>query len=210
MSHDSATIAGDSFISITGRSIFRIDNSYGDLSLTPVVFLIPVTADYDIPRPMNVHLTNTFPSWYKMGINAYNGQVYDVCSSGVLTAPENEDAGYSCPSAGVYNFHTSFKVPGSRRNIFASWSGYSYGVNVHFKHDTEGGDWATCHMNIKVKKNEYGGYGTTAKFLSVAGLGLASIAMGVFYRRRRERVAGQDNEGDMGDQFELVNDHAAV
>lgn len=162
---------------------------------------------------------DTVAGWYKAGINAYNSQINDVCSSGALTPPENEDAGYYCPSAGVYNFHFSFKNPGSRRSLFAGWSGYTYGVNVHFKHETEGGDWATCHMNVKVKKSEYDSYMTNAKFLSVAGLCLATIGMGLFSRRRREQVAGEEDEwrdggdqesADMATNFELVQDHAVV
>lgn len=178
-----------------------------------------VTANSDIPRPMRVHMSKTFPSWYSVGVNDYNRQIDDICSSGSLSPPENDDAGYSCPSAGTYNFHFSFKNPGSRRNFFAGWSGYSYGVNVHFRHETEGGDWATCHMNVKVKKTEMDSYLTNAKFLSVAGLGIASLAMGLFLRRRKERVAGEDDKtdecgeretNDMATNFELVQDHAVV
>jgi hypothetical protein len=158
-------------------------------------------------------MSQTFPSWYKMGVNSYNSQIDDVCHSGALTPPENDDAGYSCPSAGVYNFHFAFKNPGSRRNIFSGWSGYSYGVNVHFKHETEGGDWASCHVNVKVKKSDTGSYMTNAKFLGVAGLGIVSVAMGFFLRRRRERVAAAGDEYDttlVATNFELVQDHAVV
>ncbi|KAG7349382.1 hypothetical protein IV203_011979 [Nitzschia inconspicua] len=175
-----------------------------------------VKANSDIPRPMRVHMANTFPGWYKAGFNAYNSQISDVCSSGAMSPPENEDSAYSCPSPGVYNFHFSFKNPGNRRSIFSDWNGFSYGVVVHFKHDTEGGDWATCHMNVKVKKSDYGNV-TNYQFLSVAGIGIAFVAIGLFYRRRRERVAGEEeachDSGetvDMATNFELVQEHVAV
>lgn len=151
-----------------------------------------VTADADIPRPMHIHMTKTFPSWYSMGVNAYNSEVYDVCETGTISPPENEDAGYECPSSGVYNFHFSFKNPGSRRNLFAGWSGYSYGVNVHFKHETEGSDYATCHLNVQVKKSDQDSYLQNAEVVG-ASLGIAGLAMGLFLRRRRERVADDDS-----------------
>jgi hypothetical protein len=168
---------------------------------------------------MRVHLSQTFPSWYSVGVNSYNSQVEDVCQSGALTPPENDDAGYACPSPGVYNFHFSFRNFGNRRNVVSGWSGYSYGVNVHFKHETEGGDWASCHINVKVKKGETSSYVTNAKFLSVAGLGVVSVAMGLFLRRRRERLAERDNEHskdgesattDIATNFELVQEQAVV
>jgi LPXTG-motif cell wall-anchored protein len=69
-------------------------------------------------------------------------------------------------------------------------------------------------MKIKVKKGDSGSYSTNAKFLSVAGLGIVSVATGLFLRRRRERVAERDSEcndvGDHATDFELVQDHAVV
>ena len=176
--------------------------------------IITVTADSDIPRPMHVHMAKTFPSFYKMGVNAYNADVYDVCQTGTLSAPENEDAEYECPAAGVYNFHFSFKNPGSRRNLFAGWSGFSYGVNVHFRHETEGADYATCHLNVKVKKGQNDSYLTNAEVVG-ASLGIAGLAMGLFLRRRRERVASDGNQDadevnekatEMTTSFALVED----
>ncbi|KAL3905834.1 MAG: hypothetical protein SGILL_009518 [Bacillariaceae sp.] len=128
-----------------------------------------------------------------MGLNAFNSEVYDVCQTGTLSAPENEDAEYECPAAGVYNFHFAFQNPGSRRNLFAGWSGYSYGLNVHFRHETEGEDYATCHLNVRVKKGESDSYLQNAEVVG-ASLGIAGLAMGLFLRRRRERVASDESQ----------------
>jgi hypothetical protein len=156
-----------------------------------------------------------------MGMNAYNAEVNDICQTGTLSPPENEDAGYSCPSAGVYNFHFSFKNPGNRRSLFAGWSGYSYGVNVHFRHETEGEDYASCHLNVKVKKSAQDSYLTNTDVVG-ASLGIAGLALGLFLRRRRERVVGDDCEEadgcneynekgtEMTTNFALVEDSPAI
>lgn len=187
-----------------GQAFPRFSDSCCDTSLSTIEI---VTANSDLPRPMNIHMYKTFPFWYNMGLNAQNAQINDVCQISVLTPPENDAASYSCPSAGVYNFHFSFTNPGSRHSMFAGWSGYSYGVNVHFKHDTEGGDWASCHMYVKVKKNSND---NLAKFVNIATLSIVGLVMGIFFRRRRQRLVAEDNNGEydekQGTNFELVQD----
>jgi hypothetical protein len=115
----------------------------------------------------------------------------------------------------VYNFHFSFDNPGSRHAFFAGWSGYSYGVSVHFKHEGGGSDYATCNLNVTVKKAPEDSYLTNAAFVSVASIGVAGLLTKMFLRRRREILAEDvDSEEDqqsrketeMSTNFALVED----
>lgn len=68
----------------------------------------------DIPRPLEVQVQETLPGFYSVGWNTYNTEIQDICSSGNLSPPSGEDAGYSCPSAGTYNFHFVYNMFGDR------------------------------------------------------------------------------------------------
>jgi len=175
-----------------------------------------VTTDSDLPRPLDIHVSRTFPSHYNIGTNVYNNQVVDICDSGTVTAyPDSDDAAYSCPSAGVYNFNFVFENFGGRQKWYAGWSGFSMGMAIHFKHEGGGQDWATCTLNVRAEGGEDDSYATNAAFVSVATLGLAGLCVGLFVRRRKERLANNDENNndertkELATNFELVQDSAS-
>jgi hypothetical protein len=159
---------------------------------------------------LEITVVRTFPSWYSVGIDSFKTTVEDICSTNTLTPPEYDNSSYNCPSPGVYNFHFVFNNFGTRESWYAGWVGYTMGVAVHFKHEGGGSDYATCQLDVKVQN------ATSAAFFSVASLGLTGLMAGLFLRRRRERMAKdnqkscEDGSGEMTTGFELVHDTSAV
>merc|ERR1712161_121041 len=144
--------------------------------------------------------------------NVDRGEVEDVCEDGTLAAPNDDDAVYSCPNAGQYNFHFNYTNYGTRKKWYAGWHGYSMGMLIHFKHEGGGNDFATCSINVKVESGEDDKYTTNASLVSVATLGLAGLLAGLFVKRRKERLANSQHNIDdertkeLNTNFELVED----
>jgi len=173
-----------------------------------------VQTDADLPRPMMVKVSKTFPSFYAMGTNVYNADIYDLCD-GAVASPYDDDAGYVCPSAGLYNFHFEYQNFGDRKKWYSGWHGFNMGMLIHFKHEGGGSDYATCSIDVKVKGSEDDSYVTNASMVSVAMLGLAGLLTGLFVRRRKERLAtSQENidevRKELSTNFELVQDAASA
>jgi len=170
----------------------------------------------DVPRPLQVRVSRTFPSFNAIGTNVYRGEVEDVCDDGTLAPPNYDDDEYGCPSAGQYNFHFNYTNFGTRQKWYAGWHGYSMGLLIHFKYEGGGNDYATCSINVKVEAGEDDSYTTNASIVSVATLGLAGLLMGLFVRRRKERLASSlhsiDDERtkELNTNFELVEDFSSV
>ena len=179
-----------------------------------IYFTHTVQTDADLPRPMVVKVSRTFPSFYAMGTNVYNTEIYDLCD-GAVASPYDDDSEYSCPSAGLYNFHFEFENFGNRKKWYAGWHGFSMGMLIHFKREGGGSDFATCSINVKVKGGEDDSYVTNASMVSVAMLGLAGLLTGLFVRRRTERLAtSQENidevRKELNTNFELVQDSSSA
>ena len=175
-----------------------------------------MTADSDLPRPMKLSVYKTLPSLYSVGSRVYHAEVDDICESGKLTSfPDDDSEGDICPQAGVYNFNFIFETPGSRQSWYAGWSGYSFGMALHVKHEGGGKDYGTCHINVHASRGDDDSYATNATFVSIATLGLAGVCIGFFNRRRKERLASSvesESEGrteKLSTNFELVQDSAS-
>lgn len=129
-----------------------------------------------------------------------------------------DNAGYSCPNAGVYNFHFTHNIWGSESAWYSSWSGFSEGIAVHLQHEGGGKDYAMCHLEISVRKAADTSYATTTYFVGVASLGVTSLLAGIFMRKRKEQVlrCGRDNSDEVDEDeeiatsFELVQDTMKV
>lgn len=170
----------------------------------------------DVPRPMNVKMSRTFPSFYAIGTNVYKGEVGDVCYDTIASNIDDDE--YGCPNQGQYNFHFKFNNFGSRQKWYAGWHGYSMGMIVHFKHESGGKDYATCTIDVKVEsgdEDEYS-YATNASFVSVAVIGLAGMLTGLFVSRRKEKLESNQQIFDdkrmeeSNTDFELINDPSSV
>lgn len=170
----------------------------------------------DIPRPMEVKMSRTFPSFYAIGTNIYNGEIEDICYDTI--APGTDDAEYSCPNQGQYNFHFKYNNFGTRQKWYAGWHGYSMGMIVHFKHESGGNDYATCTINVKAEAadDEDYSYVTDASFVSVAVVGFAGLLAGLFVRRRKEKLESSQQQNiddgrtkELNTNFELIQDSSS-
>lgn len=173
-----------------------------------------VTTNADLPRPLKISVQNSLRSLYGFGLNrVYSGQVEDICDTGTVTAyPDSDDDEDYCPQAGVYRFNFMYENFGTHQSWFAGWYGYTFGMVVHFKHEGGGSDYGSCHINVHASHGTDDSYATNATFVSVATLGLAGICVGLFNRRRKERLVCQDeNERtkELATNFELVQDSAS-
>jgi len=174
-----------------------------------------VTADSDLPRPMKLSVSKTFPSVYNVGPKVYNIQINDICESGTLISFPDDDSEDICPGAGVYNFNFKYENFGTRESWYAGWSGYSFGMSLHVKYEGGGSDYGTCHINVHASHGEDDSYATDATFVSIATLGLAGVCIGLFNRRRKERLAStiqNENKGrtkELSTNFELVEDSSS-
>mmetsp|Transcript_11225 Transcript_11225/g.22223 ORF Transcript_11225/g.22223 Transcript_11225/m.22223 type:complete len:244 (+) Transcript_11225:133-864(+) len=175
-----------------------------------------VTSSADIPRPLAISVSRTFPSVYSVGTQVFSNQVDDLCEDGVLTAiPDSDDAdSNTCPSAGVYNFSFLFNNYGSRKSWYSGWHGYTMGMAVHFKHEGGGSDYATCTINVRVEGNDDSSFATNATLVSVATVGLAGVCASLFVKRRKERLSKSDGSAERRTEllthFELVHDSASA
>jgi len=174
-----------------------------------------VTANADLPRPMEISAYKTVPNLYSVGSRIYSSDVEDVCSSGKLSPVSYGDGdGQTCPGSGVYNFNFIYENFGSRNSWYAGWSGYSFGMVVHFKHEGGGSDYAKCHINVSASHSSDDSYATSVTFVSIAALGLAGIFVGLFVKRRKERFVSNDQNQseertkELATNFELVQDSA--
>eukprot|EP00536_Pseudo-nitzschia_multiseries_P009197 jgi/Psemu1/288289/fgenesh1_pg.252_\ len=172
-----------------------------------------VTSNADLPRPMQISVSRTFPSIYSIGTQVFHSQVDDLCEAGVVTALPDNDGGQSntCPGAGVYNFNFLFENYGSRKSWYAGWHGFTMGMAVHFKHEGGGSDFATCTINVGVEGSDSSSYATNATLVSVATLGLAGLCASKFAKRRKERLArNEERQKELSTHFELISDPAAA
>lgn len=172
-----------------------------------------VTVDADLPRPLKISAYKTLPHFFSVGTRVYANVVDDICDSGTLVEyPDFNDDSHTCPGAGLYKFNFVFSDAGSRQSWYAGWTGYTMGMAVHFKHEGGGSDYATCHINVHAQESSDDSYTANATFVSIAALGLASACVGLFVKRRKERLAsGDDNQSEqrtreLTSNFELVQD----
>lgn len=172
-----------------------------------------VTTDADIPRPMKISVHKTLPGLYSVGTKVFSAEVDDVCESGKLTSYPDGNEEDTCPQAGVYKFNLLYDSFGTRQSWYAAWSGYSFGMAVHIKHEGGGKDYGSCHITVHASQSSDDSYATNATFVSIAAIGLAGV--GLFVRRRKERLTRTDqNESDertkeLATNFELVQDSAS-
>lgn len=170
-----------------------------------------VTSNSDLPRPMKLSVWKTLPSLPYVGTRVYSTEVEDVCSSGALTAyPDEHDDTYDfCPGAGVYNFNFRYENFGTRDSWFAAWSGYTYGMAVHIKHEGGGSDFGTCIVNVHASRGGDDSYATNT-FVAVSALGLAGVCASMFVKRRKERLhQSEERRKELATHFELVQDSGA-
>lgn len=127
------------------------------------------------------------------------------CNS-VLHAPAGSDAGYSCPEAGVYNFRATVPFFGDSLDWYRNLYGFNIGLNMKISDAETGDDYALCYAEIKVTKAslDYGSNLSTGWGAFLSGAGLAGLAAGYLYRRRRVAIMSQSD--DMNTNFELVDD----
>jgi len=174
-----------------------------------------VTTDADIPRPMKLSVYKTLPNVYSVGNKVSHTVVDDICESGILTAyPDDNSEEDVCPGAGVYNFNFIYEFD-NQQSWYAGWSGYTFGMAVHLKHEGGGSDYGTCHINVRAAHGDDDSYATNATFVSIATIGLAGICISLFNKKRKERLASSlqtQSEGrtkELSTNFELVQDSAS-
>lgn len=167
---------------------------------------------------MKLTVSNTLPNWYSWGVTSKSFVIEDVCSSSVLSPPDVYNSGYSCPNAGVYNFHITHDIWGSSTAWYASWSGYTEGIAIHIQHEGGGTDYAMCTFDVHVKKSSDSSFVQTTYFVGIASLGVMGLVSGMFMRKRKEQVfrCGRDDREELDDEedtvtnFELVEDRLTV
>ena len=173
-----------------------------------------VNATADIPRPLKITVTNTLSNWYSWGLSSNSTVVDDICQTGLISPPDVDSAGYSCPNAGVYNFHFTHDIWGSDSAWYSSWSGFTQSIVVHLQHEGGGKDYAMCHLDVSVKKSADSSFAKTTYFVAVASLGVTGLLAGIFIRKRKEKVhrCGRISveEDEMASNFELVQDNITV
>jgi hypothetical protein len=143
--------------------------------------------------------------------SVFTAEVDDICNSNatVLAAPAGSDAGYYCPSAGLYNFNTQFTLWGDPEAWYGSTYGYNMGVNVQFYDLEKEEEFAFCYVEVKIKQGPVNSYSTSMGFLggALAGLGLTA---GYMYRKRRVGTIELDPvEEGTTTHFELISDPGA-
>jgi len=157
---------------------------------------------------MQISVTNTPASIYRVGIPVYSTTVEDICESGSWNAYPDTDDSQTCPGQGVYNFQFHYTNHGTRQSWFAGWSGFTMGMAVHIKHEGGGSDYATCYMNVHASRGSDDSYATNATAVAIAGL--ASACIGVFARKRKQRLSSdeesEERTREMATNFELVED----
>jgi hypothetical protein len=141
--------------------------------------------------------------------SVYSQAVDDVCSSNstTLTAPAGNDATYSCPSAGLYNFHTNYTLWGNSSAWYASYFGFNLGVVVKIQDAEDDEVFAICYGELMVQQGPEGGTYTGAAFLGGIAAGLTGLTAGYMFRKRRIGMIELDpSEESTGNHFELITD----
>jgi hypothetical protein len=170
-------------------------------------FVHSVTATQDFPFQSHVVLTPSIPrlsGFGGLGSLEATGYTSEYCGS-ILSAPAGNDAGYTCPEAGLYNFRLTFALFGESLAWYANFHGFNVGLNVKITDAETGDEYALCYAEVKVKTGtNSNGVSTSWGFL-LGGAGLAGLtALGYVYQKRRVATAAQSEE--MGGNFELIND----
>ena len=149
--------------------------------------------------------TTVFP----FGPKVFMDESKQVCASGILNPPEGDDSGYKCPSAGVYNFKTSVRLPGDDYSWFGDLYGFNTGIVLTIR-DVSNSDqiYVRCTATIMVHKG-IEKYRRTGTYVFGASLGMVGL---VFYgcMRRRRILAQQSSSTTSPDeeavQFEMMVD----
>jgi hypothetical protein len=113
-----------------------------------------------------------------VGVSTVYDEDVDVCGSNVLKPPAGNDAGYACPDAGEYNFHTGLQLWGNHSSWYADVYGYTTGLSVSIRdlEAREGYDeYATCSMKILVRPTSSSSNSNSATLLGLSAVGLAGL-----------------------------------
>ena len=136
-----------------------------------------------------------------------------ICSAGVLSAPAGDDADYSCPEAGQYNFHINGqKILGSIESWYSKyfWYNFSLLLTIYDAGSYDRSEFSQCTLTIHTKKSsEYvdGQYVAGAAVVGASILGL----LGVMRRRRSRTQAQMEESGEsMQSNFEMMRDPSAT
>jgi hypothetical protein len=158
------------------------------------VLLVPVTAKFELPQNAAITITEKMMG---VSLSPFYHEDVDVCNSEVLTPPAGNDAGYNCPDAGEYNFHTGLKLWGNHSSWYADLYGYTMGLSVSIRDldKSEGDDeYATCSMNILVRPTSNTSSSNSATLLGVSAVGLTALVsyLGFLGLRGRRSCTSSD------------------
>lgn len=134
-------------------------------------------------------------------------EVDDICSYDYasLTPPAGNDAGYSCPDAGLYNFHVNYDLWGSPDSWYATTYGYSMGVSLHIYDTLNDIEFASCYVEVVAKKGSEDYTWTSAALFFPAAVGVTGLTAGYMMRKRRVGLIDLEKE-ETSSNFELIND----
>jgi hypothetical protein len=176
-------------------------------------FADTVNATVDLPSELLITVSPSLPRLASTGVvRVYDHVVDDVCGSNstTLNPPAGADATYSCPSAGLYNFHTTYTLWGNTSAWYSSFYGFNIGVVVQIV-DTEDDEvFARCVGELMVQQGPEGSSTTGAAFLGGIAAGLTGLTAGYMFRKRRIGMIELDpSEESPGNHFELITDPAS-
>lgn len=180
-------------------------------TLTYIDFFFAVNATTDLPSEVKVSVSPSIPHFPDSGVfETYHYQNYTSYSCDtLLKAPAGDDAGYSCPDAGVYNYRFTFGMFGDPDAWYGSYHGFNVGMSVKIFDVGNNADYGFCYLEMKVKKGADSSYSDLAFF----GTGLASLtgvaAVGYMYRRRKLATLAPHSHAEAEEtitNFELISD----
>lgn len=131
-------------------------------------------------RPSLPHLPGS--GWFST--YKYQDSISNSCGDH-LNAPAGNDAGYSCPDAGLYNYRGNFTLFGDPDEWYSSFYGFDLGVTVKVQDVSNEVEYAHCYVELKVKKGHHDSAAAAeAAFFGGGSLALV-VAAGMMYRKRR-------------------------
>ena len=165
--------------------------------------IISVNATTDFPSNPEIKVKPTLPLMPFSGFYS----VYDSIASttnlcNAISPPAGNDAGYSCPSAGLYNFGTDYHIWGDPHAWYGNIYGINMGVDVDFLDSYTKEKWATCFVTVRIREGEDEYVYNNAAFIGGATAALTGLAAGLMYKRRRILIEGEDNDAALLDRDE--------
>lgn len=134
----------------------------------------------DLPESVCLTLSNCFMGTFIC--KSYSEENVNICEY-----LSDANGSSECPTAGSYTFDADVEIPKLSKDVSLG-SGWWVTSKIELNDCDSGTKYTSCKLSFKAVSSS--GSSSTAAFIGVSAIGLATVAL-LLHKRRRRRIAGR-------------------